>query len=377
MLSYFVTTVVGIEDICAQELSQLIGADTELGVGKVFFKGGLDTIYRVNFASRTTSRLFIQLVRDRVTILDDVYRLLKSVEYSDYLRPDTAFAVRCERLGKHSFTSLDIARVAGKAVIDSYMDSKGVRLKVNLDNPDVEIRVFLRDDELIAGVNTTGEGLHKRRYRVYSHPAAIKTTIASAMLKIGGYAGEPLLDPLCGGGTIPIEAAHAARRMPIVMFRQDYMFRSLTLHDPLLEREIAESLVNSARRDLFDIYCMDISPKHLRGAIENARSALVDDTIRFLQRDATRAESHLDLSADLIITNPPYGIRSHNLKKIEQFYISLLNTLYKHYTGSKLVIITASTKQFEEAVQRAGLGVEHCRTVLHGGLKTKIYRLSL
>ncbi|MEM1879872.1 MAG: tRNA (guanine(6)-N2)-methyltransferase, partial [Desulfurococcaceae archaeon] len=312
-----------------------------------------------------------------VSKLEDVYRLMKSVDYEDLIPPDKTFAIKSERVGKHDFTSLDVSRVAGQAVIDSYIESKGLKLRVNLDEPDVEIWVFLRYDELIVGINTTGEGLHKRRYRVYSHPAALKTTIAVGMLRIGEYKGQPLLDPLCGGGTIPVEAAHLARRVPIVVFRRDYLFRNLKLYDPALEANIAEKLIQTSRRDIYEIYCMDISSKHLRGALENARSALVDDTIKFLLGDATRKESYKGINASLVVTNPPYGIRSHRIEKIDEFYESFAKVLADVFPGARLVLITASVKRFEQSTEKVGLEIEHQRTVMHGGLTTRIYKVKL
>ncbi|MEM3346270.1 MAG: tRNA (guanine(6)-N2)-methyltransferase [Desulfurococcaceae archaeon] len=377
-MKMFAITAPGLEDVCAAELKELIGVEPQVDVGKVFFNGSVEAIYTVNFSSRLINRLFIQVLREKgVSKLEDVYRLMKSVDYEDLIPPDKTFAIKSERVGKHDFTSLDVSRVAGQAVIDSYIESKGLKLRVNLDEPDVEIWVFLRYDELIVGINTTGEGLHKRRYRVYSHPAALKTTIAAGMLRIGEYKGQPLLDPLCGGGTIPVEAAHLARRIPIVVFRRDYLFRNLKLYDPALETNIAEKLIQTSRRDIYEIYCMDISSKHLRGALENARSALVDDTIKFLLGDATRKESYKGINASLVVTNPPYGIRSHRIEKIGEFYESFAKVLADVFPGARLVLITASVKQFEQAAEKVGLEIEHQRTVMHGGLTTRIYKVKL
>lgn len=370
---YFATTVLGLEDVAASELEEILGVKPEVDVGKIFFKGDLSVVYRVNYFSRTINRVFIMLLREEFETLEDIYRHMKSIDYTWIMEPNKTFAIRSERVGNHPFTSIDIARIAGKAVIDSYMESTGVRLRVNLDNPDVEIWVFARNRELLVGVNTTGESLHKRRYRVYNHPAALKPTIAASMLRLGGYRGQPLLDPLCGGGTIAIEAAHAARKVPIILFRHDFLLRNLKVHNASLEEGIVSELLSTMNNELYEIYCMDVSPKHLEGAMINARSARVGDTIRFLLRDSTRKESHCDVKADLVVTNPPYGIRSHRLKKIGEFYETLLRVLADSYKGKRLVIITASTRQLEEAASKVGLTLEHSRHVMHGGLPTKIY----
>jgi tRNA (guanine6-N2)-methyltransferase len=367
----------GVEDVSARELAEITGLSTSVDVGKVFFRGPLEAMYTVNYSARTINRLYLLLAREEFTSLSDIYRIAKSVDYTSVLAPDMSFAVRCERVGEHDFTSIDVARVVGQAVIDSYMESRGTRPRVNLDEPDVEISVFVRFSEVLIGVNTTGESLHRRRYRVYSHPAALKTTLAAAMLRLGEYRGEPLVDPLCGGATIPIEAAHMARRYPVVLFRRDYYFTKLPLHDPAVESAARERLLSSVNRDKYEITCIEISPKHVEGALANLKSARVEDTVRALNRDSTRSETYKDVNAKLVVTNPPYGMRSHSLKKIGLFYETLLRVLRDAYSGIRVVLITASTRQLEEAAAKTDVTILHSRRVMHGGLPAKIYVLRL
>ncbi|MEM1618109.1 MAG: hypothetical protein QXE77_00920 [Desulfurococcaceae archaeon] len=122
---------------------------------------------------------------------------------------------------------------------------------------------------------------------------------------------------------------------------------------------------------------MDISSKHLRCALENARSALVDDTIKFLLGDATRKESYKGINASHVVTNPPYGIRSHRIEKIGEFYESFAKVLAEVFPGARIVLITASVKRFEQSTEKVGLEIEHQRTVMHGGLTTRIYKVKL
>ena len=377
LYSWFATTAMGIEDIAAEEITRSGGSSVEVGVGKVFFKANLEAMYRLNYTARTINRLFLLLTRDVFERLEDVYRIAKSVDYAQFISPDSSFAVRSVRVGVHDFTSIDVSRVVGQAVIDSYVSSRGSRLRVNLKNPDVEIGVYVHGNEVVIGINTTGESLHKRRYRVYNHPAALKTTLATAMLRIAGYSGQPLLDPLCGGATIPIEAAHMARKYPVRMFREDYLFYKLLVHDPHLEREVREKIFSEVNYGKYQIFCMEISPKHVKGAVENVKSAKVADTVEIIPGDATREESYRGIDPELVVTNPPYGVRSHNLKRIESFYQVFLSVLRNLYSGRVLVLITASTRQFESAANRVGVYIRTSRTVAHGGLQSRIYTLRL
>ena len=373
---WFVTVAPGIEDLAAGEMEELVGSATA-EVGKVFFRAPLEAMYVVNYAARTINKLHLLLAREEFENLRDIYGVARGLDYVPLLMPDRSFAVRCKRIGEHPFTSVEVAKVVGQAVIDSCMGSRGFRPEVDLEEPDLEITVLVRFGEILIGVNTTGESLHRRGYRAYHHPAALKTTLAAAMLRLGGYRGQALLDPFCGGATIPIEAAHMARRYPLILFRRDYHLPKLPFHDPGTESAVREKLLEAASGDLYEITGIEISPKHAEGARTNLKTALVEDTVRVLNGDCTRLEIHRDLSAELLVTNPPYGMRSHSLRKIGAFYETALRVLREVHHGAKAVFITASTKPFEEAAARVEVATLHSRRVMHGGLPAKIYVLKL
>ena len=202
-MEFFATTTPGIEDLACREVEKLILGKAFLDVAKVFFQAEIKSVYLLNLKASMLNKIFIMLCRGKFAQLRDLYSLARHVDYGWIIDKSQSFAVRSERIGTHNFTSMDVSRVIGQAVIDSYQEAYKVRLKVNLDNPDVEIYALVRNDEFVLGVNTTGRSLHKRGYRVYDHPAALKPTIASAMLEIAGWPpGEGLIDPMCGGATI-------------------------------------------------------------------------------------------------------------------------------------------------------------------------------
>jgi len=373
---WFATVAPGIEDIAAEEMRELVGP-AEAEVGRVSFRAPLEAMYVVNYASRTVNRLYLLLTREEFEDLRDIYRIAKGLDYGPLLAPDRTFAIRCKRIGEHPFTSLEVSRVVGQAVIDSMLETHRLRPRVNLEEPDLEIDVFVRFGEVLMGVNTTGDSLHRRRYRVYHHPAALKATLAASMLRLGGYRGQALLDPFCGGGTILIEAAHLVRRYPLILFRRDYPLSRLPFHDPCLESSVRERMLESVDRGTYRITGIEVSPKHAEGARANLRTALVEDTVEILNGDCTRVEIHRGLEAELLVTNPPYGLRSHSLRKIGAFYETALRVLRGAYGGLRAVFITASCRQFEEAAGKAEVEISHSRRVMHGGLPAKIYLLRL
>ncbi|MEM2202681.1 MAG: tRNA (guanine(6)-N2)-methyltransferase [Candidatus Bathyarchaeia archaeon] len=375
-LRFFATTVIGLEDVASKEVENLIGVKAEQDVGRIAFKGSLEDVYLLNLKSSTINKVFIELCRSAFESLDDIYRLAKSLDYTWILDEQQTFAIRSERIGVHNFTSMDVSRVAGQAVIDSFANATGKRLKVNLDEPDVEIYCLVRNNDFIMGVNTTGASLHKRGYRVYSHPAALKPTIASAMLRIGGWTPDKsLIDPMCGGATIPIEAALEAKGVPPNHLQRDFAFLKLKIcNQETFEKIKAETLAQQKEEAPCTIYAMEKFAKHLQGGIENARKAGVHEAINFKIGDATKPQDYPKAELDFIVVNPPYGLRANPREGVRKLYENFLKTLKTKFPGATLVLITAASNRFREAAESAELAVMNERKIWHGELLTSIFK---
>ena len=373
---FFATTIRGLEDVCAREVKSILGLPKlpELGWGRIFFEGPLEAVYELNLWARTMHKLFLLLYRGRFESLEDIYRAARGLDYTNIIRPEQSFAIRAERVGKHDFTSIDVASTVGQAVIDSYMASKGVRLKVNLDKPDVEIYAFVRDDEFLLGLNTTGPSLHKRGYRVFKHPAALRTSVAAAMLYLSGWNGRGvLLDPMCGGGTIPVEGALMTRRIPPGSFRGlEFAFLKLALFDPGDFSARREEALARSNRDVFHVIGMDKFTAYIEGAIRNARSAGVDDTIRFLVGDATRLTDYLAEEPTHVVVNPPYGVRM-KLRGLRKLYRAFLASLSEATGSCRLVVITSARGTFRRAAEAVGVDVLEEKKIMHGELVASIF----
>jgi len=335
---FYSTIVPGLEFVAADEIkNKRLGKVIEIreGKGRVFYKSDFNRIPLLNYFLRSVERIVLILGRGRVETLEDVYRIVKEIDFS-FINPKWSFAIRSNRVGEHNFTSIDISRVAGSAVIDSYKKSRGVRLRVNLDEPDVIIRCDLVDDDFIVGLDTTGdEGLHKRNYRVYQHPAPLNPTIAAALVYLSGWTHErSLLDPMCGSGTILFEAGMIARNTPICRFRRDFAFKKFINGDcEFKEREVE-----------LNLYGVEKFRKHVEGAEKIAEFINMD--VRFMQGEAERIDEYFN-EIDYIITNPPYGLRIGRKKIIERLYSSFLKAASK-IVRERVVAITAETKIFEK-----------------------------
>ena len=368
-MKLYVTTTPGLEDVSAKEIKSLGGKVEEIrnGKGRVFLTGDLKLVAKLNYLARTVERVMVLLRVEKFERLDDIYRIVKEIDFS-FINPDQSFAIRPLRVGNHDFTSLDVGRVAGQAVIDSYVESRGKRLKVNLDEPDVIIRVDVINDEVYVGLDTTGDvALHRRGYRVYDHPAPLNPAIASALVMLSEWeCDEVLADPMCGSGTILIESAMMCRNIPPQKLRESFQFVKIWGADILEEvkREVVEKRID------LSLVGVERFRKHLRGAKINSEVAGVANTIDYIQGDATR----LCLKgADVIVTNPPYGLRIARKGLIEELYGGFLKSAKD--IVDRIVVITAEHRIMKEKAEVLGYRIEEERWVKYGGLDTKVFVL--
>lgn len=364
---FLATTIKGLEDVASGEIEELLGRRAEkIGEGKIKWSGKKEDALIANYLARSIHRVIILLVNEKFVDLTDIYEKFASIGYSSYIAPEQSFAVVTRRKGRHNFTSIDVSREVGRAIIDSYLKEKRVRLGVNLDKPDVIVRVYVSDDRVMGGVDTTGQvSLHRRGYRVYQHPASLKTTIAYGLLRIADWKfEESLVDPMCGGGTIPIEAALYARGIPPGKFRKtEFAFERLTFMDRSIFEKVKSKKLE--RKLNLKIVATDASGKHINGAIENAKSAGVLDSIEFSVADARR----MDLDFDKIVANVPYGIRMGSIERIGKLYGEFINNLLKH-EWRRLVVIVGSDIFLREA--QGKLKLIDLREIMYGDLRTFI-----
>lgn len=262
--------------------------------------------------------------------LERIYRELRSLDLSSFLKPGKTFRITSERVGKHDYTSIDVQRYAGQAIVDSYGN------KVNLKNFDVEIRVDVINDVCIVGICLTRISLHRRGYRVFDHPAALNPTIAYGMLRLSGLReNETLVDPMAGGGTIPIEAA---------------------LYKGGNVRAIG----------------IDIVKKYVMGAMENAKSVGVWGSIDFIVSDVGNL-SNIVRGVDRIVTNPPYGVRMEPRGGVAKLYRRFADAAYKAMRESgRLVTITLKRKSMMGALVASGFLIVEERKVLHGDIMASV-----
>jgi len=371
---WFATTVTGLEDLAAKEVEEIARTPVHPDIGKIFFKGTIEHAAIINYSSTLINRVYLLLAREKVETLEDLYRITRRLDYTWIIDPSQTFAVKAERHNKRlPFTSLDAAASAGRAIIESFKSSTNIKLKVDLDNPEIEFYCLLRDSEVLLGLDTTGESLHRRYYRVYTHRAGLQPTIASAMIKISGWGrGESLIDPMCGGGTIPIEAAIKLRNIPPGLMKRGIRLEKLKFVDLDALKKIRRKIEDGVNPDAVgDITGSDASPKSIEGARRNIEAAGVADTVKLMIRDCLQMDKWLTWEPDHIVTNPPYGIRM-NVRDIVGFYRRFIESIGRASPNSKLTIIVSKPRTFTSILEEKNYRITLSREVMYGRLRATI-----
>ncbi|HEX28485.1 TPA: class I SAM-dependent RNA methyltransferase [Candidatus Poribacteria bacterium] len=383
------TTCWGLENITADEIRERLRGEVELN--PFGFRGRVAISIRtieeailLSYSLRTIHRCMLLLhsfkIRTDEGGLEDIYEGVKEAEFTQFLSPDVSFAIRSERKGEHRFISPQIAASAGQAVIDKVMEKKGYRQKVNLDDPDVTIRVDVSNDNCMVCLDMVGgESMHRRGWRRYDHPASLKGSIASALVRISGWdEGETMLDPLCGSGTIPIEAAHTAMDLPPGYFRKDNLaFMRLPFKREVFSQIMAQ-IDGGIRWGIeLRIYGSELFEKHVEGAIMNAHSAGVEDKVKIYRHDVSAlSELFRPGSVDVIVTNPPYGMRIADVKRAAEIHRSLLRSGFDLLReGGRMVLVTTHKNLIFSVAENLGFKIDKSLPICNGNLWIRAFKL--
>jgi len=354
---YLSTTIQGLEDLAAEEIKKFGGKIIELRKGKVIYEGGEELIYALNYASKTIFRVTIILAMDKAYNLEEIREIIRNAE----VNINGTFAVRTKRRGDHEFTSMDINAVVGEEIL-----KKSPGAKVNLDYPDITFLCWLDGDDFLFTMDTTGESLHRRGYRIYQHPAPINPVLASLMLRFAGWNGERLVDPFCGSGTILIEAYHNYNNVPN-HFRE-FSFRKIPYYDEEVWEKTKDKIDRKITRKYLELFGVEKFEKHIKGCEKNSRKAGVP--MRCIKGEAENLHKYVDF-APHIITNPPFGLRIGSKKRIFKLYEDFAMELEAYFSGSIFTLIIPYPK-FE-----AYFEVLEKREIMYGDLQTKIYRFKI
>ena len=372
-------TFKGLEEVLAQELIELGANDVQLERRAVSFRGDKALLYRANFCLRTAIRILVPVKSDRLKVKgerlkpeDQIYEMAKSVDWSRFMTVDNTFVIDATVYSEFFHNSLFVTYRVKDAIVDYWNEKSGKRPSVNAENPDIRINLHIGNDHVTLSLDSSGESLHKRGYRVATTEAPINEVLAAGMLRMAGWHGQSdFYDPMCGSGTLLIEAALMARNIAPGVFRKEFAFE----HWPDFDADLWNDIYNddSHEREFeHRIYGSDASFYAIQQATKNVKSAGVQKDIELKQ---VRLEELKELKAEggLVMMNPPYGERLKSNKEMEDLYGAIGTALKHQFTGATAWIISSNA----EAMKRIGLKPSKKYRLLNGELDCQFNQYEL
>ena len=359
----------GLESVMKKEITDLGYPVVKVEDGRVTFSGDAGAISRANVFLRTTERVLLKAGSFRAETFDELFEGTKAIPWERYFPKDAKFWVaKASSIRSRLFSPSDIQSIMKKAMVERMKGAYGLTWFPE-DGASFPLRVFLNKDEVTVGIDTTGESLHKRGYRTLTSKAPITETLAAALLMLTPWKrGRILVDPFCGSGTFPIEAAMLAANMAPGMNRE-----FLSENWPhLIPKRCWYDAVNEANDCLdlsveTDIQGYDIDGEIIRAARANAQAAGVDHLIHFQRRPVSEL-SH-PKKYGFIVTNPPYGERLEEKKNLPELYRTF-GEQFAALDSWSAYVITA----YEDMERYFGRKAAKNRKIYNGMMKTYFYQ---
>lgn len=338
-------TFQGLEEVLAQELTELGASNIEIGRRMVSFTGDKAMMYRANFCLRTAIRILKPIKHFSAKTADEVYEAVKSIEWENYLDNMSSFAVDAVVFSNEFRHSKFVAYKVKDAIVDYFREKTGNRPSVRINNPDVSFNIHVAEDQCTLSLDSSGESLHRRGYRQEQVEAPLNEVLAAGMILMTGWRGEcDLIDPMCGSGTIPIEAALIARNIAPGVFRKEFGFEKWKDFD----QELFDSIYNddSQEREFnHKIYGYDNNPKANEIATHNVKAAGVTKDVILKIQPFQQFEQPAEKS--IIITNPPYGERISSGDLLDLY--QMIGERLKHaFTGNDAWILSYRDECFDQ-----------------------------
>ena len=375
-------TFKALEQVLAQELIELGANDVLIERRAVSFKGDKALLYRANLCLRTAIRVLVPIKEASLRLSpkgkrekpeDQVYEIAKAIDWSRYMTADTTFAIDATVYSELFRNSLFVTYRVKDAIVDYWKEKAGKRPNVSTESPDLRVNLHVGNDRVTISLDSSGESLHKRGYRVANTEAPINEALAAGMLLLAGWRGQSdFYDPMCGSGTLPIEAALIARNIAPGVFRKSFAFEKWPGFDADLWSDIYND--DSQEREFtHKIYGSDASFFAIQQAAKNVKAAGVGRDVELKQVRMEELAAISNQSSALVIINPPYGERLASNKDMEDLYGKIGSALKHRFTGATAWIISSN----DAAMKCIGLKPSKKMRLLNGELDCQFNRYDL
>lgn len=369
--SMLAKTLAGLEEILAQELRLLGASNVKTGVRSVRFEGDTGFMYKANLCCRTAIKILKPIKTVTVNNEEDLYNAVKSISWDQYLKSNETFAIHATTSGDKFTHSKYAALKAKDAVADQFREKFGSRPNVDLKFPDLEIDVHIRHNRCTISLDSSGASLHHRGYRTSTNIAPINEVLAAGVLMLSGWKGHTdFLDPMCGSGTLLIEAAMIACNIPPNLNRKQFAFERWSDWDENLYDTIESAALNKIKEFHFKIKGYDKASSAVYKTNGNIKNAKLDEFITVEQKDFFRSEKETDRHLQMVF-NPPYGERLSI--DVEDFYGRIGDTLKKGYPDTEAWFITSNL----EGIKHVGLRTSRKIKLYNAKLDSRLVRYDI
>lgn len=339
-LHLVISTYSGLEEVLEGELKKLGAKDTAIHTRAVSCTGDMGFVYKANLGLRTALRVMVRIGSFPVLNADDLYRGISLLDWNSHFNPEQTFAVKCLDNDEIFDNNLYPALKVKDAIADQFRSKSGKRPDVDRNNPDIEIMVFISKGTAQVFLNSSGPSLHLRGYREEVDRAPLSEVLAAGIVMLSGWEPhKPLVDFMCGSGTIPVEAALLAAQVPPGIFRKRFGFQAWSNFEEGLFHTIREKQVERITESDVRVYGNELNRFVVKKAEANVKNAGVEDMVTISCgdfRDFNRPSGN-----GVVIINPPYGEKL-KVEDVQQLYKSIGDYLKKNYAGYKAWIFTGS-----------------------------------
>jgi putative N6-adenine-specific DNA methylase len=341
---FFAQVTGKMESICEEELIELGAIETKSTYKGVYFKSDLPTLYKINYTSRLLSRVLAPLITFPCHTTNALYQKAKKIHWEDFLSNEKTFAISASVSKSRITNSLYASQCLKDGIADYFRDKYGKRPDVEVVNPDVRFNLHIEKDTAIISLDTSGESLHKRGYRLLAGEAPMQETLAAAIIRISKWNGESstggLWDPMCGSGTILCEALMHYCRIPAQKLRKKFGFLNLPDFNRNAWNKVKEEFDRKIRPlPKIIIRGSDKSQEAIKVARDNLSHLPYSDSVDISCKSFQEMKG---FENGILITNPPYGMRLGEIKEVQGLYKEFGDFLKTYCTGTSAFIYTGN-----------------------------------
>ena len=372
-LTFIVKTISGLEEVLAAEIVEIGGANVQILKRAVSFEGDKRMLYKANYCLRTAQRILVPIYSFQMADEDDLYNQVNSYAWENHLTLDKTLAVDAVVSGSELTHSHYVSLLTKDAIVDRFRTlNNGRRPNVDTENPHVRINMHINGSICNVSIDSSGASLHKRGYRVSNAEAPMSEVLAAGLIRLSGWNRDcHFIDPMCGSGTLVIEAAMYASNFPAGMYRKEFGFMHWPDFDQDLWNEVTKEALELQTEFDYQIIGSDISPKNLASARSNLKSSRLHKDVQLLVSPFAALERPAG-EPGLIIINPPYGERIR-LNDIIGLYKSIGNKLKQDFSGYQAWVISSD----QRALSLIGLRPTAKLPVFNGPLECRFEHFDL